>query len=68
MGMRRTYVLRPWTVHLLDAMSLTSGEDKGMIVDRGIVYAYVVRKILPPELVRAVEEAADRIMTQREEP
>ena len=64
MGLRRTYVLHPRTVHLLDTMSLTSGEDKGTIVDRGIVYAYVVRRMLPPELVRAVEEAADRIMTQ----
>jgi hypothetical protein len=38
------------------------GEEKSDIVDRGIVYAYVMRKALPPELIIVVERMADEIM------
>jgi len=60
--MRRTYDLRPETAHLLDVLCITSGRDKSEIVDRGIVYAYVIRKALSPELVSLVEQMTDELM------
>jgi len=62
MRVRRSYYLKPQTARLLDTLSITSGEEKSEIVDRGIVYAYVMRKALPPELIIVVERMADEIM------
>ena len=60
--MRRTYDLRPETAHLLDALYITSGREKSEIVNRGIIYAYVIRKTLSPELVCLVEQMTDELM------
>lgn len=58
---RRTYYLRQNTARLLDLMSLTSGNEKSEIIDRGVIYTYALRKALPPDLAELVERIADDI-------
>ncbi len=61
MRVRRTYYLKPQTARLLDFLSITSGEEKSEIVNRGVVYVYAMRKALPAELVSVIEEIADEV-------